>query len=205
MSTFWVILPFLGKFFFNLLGFLKKKIPNPPLNFPIHIKKIQSPPSRKISGYASDSKTNKGQLRENRGQSSKKPFRWSAYNIFAPFIYKKIRKNVQIILVRWALREKENPCRGIKNHNFSSHKIYCAIYGWTIFFVSEKILAMENLWIMLYIFTFNGMRFIVFVMWQCCKCFPVFKGIEKFFVSFYSCTEFLWTAMSTCLVLFYWI
>jgi len=29
--------------FFNLLGFFKKKIPKPPLNFPVHTKKFQNP------------------------------------------------------------------------------------------------------------------------------------------------------------------
>jgi len=40
---------FLGKFF-NLLWFLRKKS-NPPLNFPVHKKKFQPLPSKKISEY----------------------------------------------------------------------------------------------------------------------------------------------------------
>jgi len=43
-SSFW-------DFFFNLLGFFKKKIPN-PLKFSVHTKKIQPLPPWKISGYA---------------------------------------------------------------------------------------------------------------------------------------------------------
>jgi len=38
---------FLEKFF-NLLGFFKKKIAKPPLNFPVHTKKIQNPSLEKF-------------------------------------------------------------------------------------------------------------------------------------------------------------
>jgi len=38
--------PFFWEKFFNLLGVFKKKMPKPPLNFPVHTKKFKTTPSK---------------------------------------------------------------------------------------------------------------------------------------------------------------